>query len=91
MHIGLDEKTRNSLARSTHSLMAQLELDSFYNEPAREPYSRHFCMLLVTCKPYNRRFCVLLVTREFYSHHQCESLVTGVRTSPMWFTSVMKI
>jgi hypothetical protein len=28
-------KTRNSLARSTRSLMARLELDSFYNEPAR--------------------------------------------------------
>ena len=27
-------KTRNSLARSTRSLMARLELDSFYNEPA---------------------------------------------------------
>ena len=26
---------RNSLARSTRSLMARLELDSFYNEPAR--------------------------------------------------------
>jgi hypothetical protein len=28
-------KTRNSLARSTRSLVARLELDSFYNEPAR--------------------------------------------------------
>ena len=27
-------KTRNSLAHSTRSLMARLELDSFYNEPA---------------------------------------------------------
>jgi len=29
------QKTRNSLARSARSLIAQLELDSFYNEPAR--------------------------------------------------------
>ena len=28
-------KTRNSLARSTRSLVARLELDSFYNKPAR--------------------------------------------------------
>src|SRR6185312_12891623 len=27
-------KTRNSLARSTRSLVARLELDSFYSEPA---------------------------------------------------------
>jgi hypothetical protein len=29
------KKTRNSLARSTRSLIARLELDSFYNKPAR--------------------------------------------------------
>jgi hypothetical protein len=33
--VGLDKKTRNSLAHSIRSLMAQLELDSSYNEPAR--------------------------------------------------------
>ena len=31
----LDEKTRNSLACSTSSLIARLKFDSFYNEPAR--------------------------------------------------------